>query len=195
MQFLSDFADQELLLPLGLIWVVVLAATGWRRGALAWIAVLAGTLGCLAVLKIVFLACGRHWTDGVLASPSGHTGAAALFYGGCALLMVRPRGAARFAVLLLPPLLAAVVGVSRIMLHAHTLAEVGLGGLVGSLGAFLLRPLAGPPPPQLARIRMLLLAAVPVLVLLHGSRLHAEDVLRQFTIAGLWPPASCRAPS
>jgi hypothetical protein len=35
-------------------------------------------------------------------------------------------------------------------------------------------------------------AAVLVIILMHGSRLQAEGILRRFTIEGLWPPASCQ---
>jgi membrane-associated phospholipid phosphatase len=189
-QFLSDFADQQLLLPLGLIWIAILMASGWWRGMAAWTAVMVGTLGCLTVLKVVFLACGRHWTGGELTSPSGHTGAAALFYGGYALLLLRPRGGLRHAVLLIPPVLAAIVGLSRIMLHAHTVVEVAVGGAIGCAGAFLLQRLAGVPPSRLPA-RLMLVPTVLVPILLHGDRLHAEHVLRRFTIEGVWPPASC----
>jgi membrane-associated phospholipid phosphatase len=190
-QFLSDFGDQRLMLPLSLVVAIALALSGWKRGALAWAGVVAGTLLCLAVLKTVFLACGWRWTSGELNSPSGHTASAALVYGGFALLMLRPRGAARHAPLLIPPLLAALVGISRLALHYHTLAEVIVGGMLGIAGAFLLPRLAGPPPPNFP-LRRVLPPAVLVLVLLHGGRLQAEGVLRRLTIDGLWPPASCR---
>jgi len=193
-QFLTDFADQRVALPLSLVVAIAFVLSGWKRGALAWAGVVAGTLCCLAVLKIVLLACGWRWAGGVLSSPSGHTASAALVYGGLAMLLLRPRGAARRVVPLIPPLLAAIVGLSRLELHAHTLAEVVAGGGVGIAGAFLLPALAGPPAPGLP-IHRVLAPAVLVLVLLHGGRLQAEGLLRRFTIDGLWPPASCRLPA
>ncbi len=191
MQFLTDFADQRLALSASLVVAIALFVSGWRRGAWAWTGVIAGTLGCLAVLKIALLACGWRWTGGVLTSPSGHTAAAALCYGGFALLLPRPRGALAAAPLLLPPLLAAIIGVSRVALHDHSVAEVVVGGALGTAGAWLLPVLAGPPPARF-RIARVLPPAVLVLALLHGGRLEAEGLLRRFTIDGLWPPASCR---
>jgi membrane-associated phospholipid phosphatase len=192
-QFLTDFADQRVALPFSLVVAIAFALSGWKRGALAWTGVAAAALGCLAVMKIVFLACGWRWTNGELNSPSGHTACAALMYGGFALLMLRRQGVARHARLLIPPLLAALIGFSRLSLHYHSLAEVIAGGAVGVAGAFLMPVLAGPPPPFLP-IRRVLAPAVLVLVLLHGGRLQAEGLLRRFTIDGLWPPASCRMP-
>jgi membrane-associated phospholipid phosphatase len=191
MQFLTDFADQQVILPLTLLLALALAVAGWRRGALAWLAGTLATLGCVTVLKVAFIACGWRWTDGVLNSPSGHAASAALCYGGFALLVLRPSGAARAALLLVPPLLAVLVGVSRVVLHQHTPAEAVLGGAIGTAGAFLLPLLAGPPPQHLPLGRVLLPALV-VLALLHGGRLRAEGPLRHFTLDGLWPPASCR---
>ena len=37
MTFLTDFADQAVVLPLVLVLALVLAAQGWRRGAAAWL--------------------------------------------------------------------------------------------------------------------------------------------------------------
>ncbi len=194
MQFLTDFGDQGLTLPLSLTVAIAFAASGWRRGALAWVGVVVGTLGCLAVLKVLFMACGWRWTSGQLSSPSGHTASAALLYGGFCLLLLRPRGPWRHATLLIPLLFAALVGLSRVLLHYHTVVEVIGGGLVGTIGAALLPRLAGPPPPLLS-LRRVLAPIVLVLVLLHGGQLQAEVLLRSFVIEGLWPPASCAAPS
>jgi membrane-associated phospholipid phosphatase len=193
-QFLSDFADQQVMLPLGFALAVALAVAGWKRGALAWIGIIVGVLGSLTVLKIVLLACGWRWSHGELNSPSGHTASAALFYGGFALLVLRPGGIARAVLFLAPPALAVVVGFSRIELHNHTVAEVVVGAMLGVAGAFLLPLLAGTPPARLP-LRWLLPPAVLVVVLLHGHRLQAESVLHHFTIEGLWPPASCQRPA
>jgi hypothetical protein len=36
MKFVTDFADQAVVLPLALTICLALAVAGWRRGALAW---------------------------------------------------------------------------------------------------------------------------------------------------------------
>ncbi len=192
MQFLTDFADQQVMLPLGFVLGLMLALSGWKRGALVWMAGVSGTLACLAALKIVFLACGWRWTHGELVSPSGHAASAALFYGGFPLLVLRPGGMGRYLRPLIPFAVAALIGVSRLVLHYHRPAEVMLGSVIGVAGAFLLPLLAGPPPAL--PLRRMVLPVILVLALMHGSRLQAETLLRHFSIGGIWPPASCRQP-
>src|SRR5450432_1483592 len=58
MNFLTDFADQAVVLPVAVVVAIVLAVMGWRRGALVWLGVLGVTFGVILVLKLGFLACG-----------------------------------------------------------------------------------------------------------------------------------------
>ena len=76
-QFVTDFGDQAVLLPLAAGVTLVFALAGWRRGAVAWAAAVVGTLALMVVLKLVFLACGHLLPGSQLHSPSGHTAAAA----------------------------------------------------------------------------------------------------------------------
>jgi membrane-associated phospholipid phosphatase len=165
--FLTDFADEAVVLPLALAVGVALLVLGWRRGAMAWLVAVGGTLALVLVLKLAGWACGPP----LLRTPSGHAAAAAVVCGGLALIMIRrdrPRRA-----LLIAVLAAAVVGTSRLLLGAHSLPEVLLGGAIGIAGASLLARLAGPPPQGL-RARWVAAVAVAVLVVFHGTRLPAE---------------------
>ena len=93
MNFLTDFADQAVVLPVAGAVLVLLLATGWRRGALAWAGCVSGVLAVMLALKLVTLACGWRvpWTG--LYSPSGHTAASAVVYGGLLALLIRPDAA------------------------------------------------------------------------------------------------------
>ena len=90
MSFLTDFADQAVVLPVAGLVLVLLLAIGWRRGALAWAGCVAGVMAVMLALKLVTLACGWRvpWTG--LSSPSGHTAASAVVYGGLLALLARP---------------------------------------------------------------------------------------------------------
>jgi membrane-associated phospholipid phosphatase len=185
--FLSDFADEAVILPLLVTVVAALGLLRWWRGALAWLVAGAGTLGAILVLKLLFIAC-----DGVfIHTPSGHTAAAAMVVGGFAAVgdrSVRTRAA---RALLFALSAAVLIGVSRLALGRHTLPEVVLGGVVGSLGALLLAGIAGPVPERL-RIRGLTAAILAVMVLFHGSHLQAEaQISRAASLLRGWPLAVC----
>ena len=57
MKFLTDFADQAVVLPLVFALAAVLAWQGWRRGALLWLATIGLTFSVILALKLVFLGC------------------------------------------------------------------------------------------------------------------------------------------
>src|SRR4051812_50120493 len=87
MHFLSDFADLGLVLPLAGLVALTLAALGRRREALAWCLAIPGTLGAMAVLKVlVFVVIGPQAWAG-LGNPSGHAASATVAYGGVAALV------------------------------------------------------------------------------------------------------------
>jgi len=165
MTFITDLADQALILPLVVAIGLGLLLQGWRRGAAAWAVAVAATFGTVLVLKLTLLACPA----GGLRTPSGHTAAAAVVVGGLAGLFLRRRG----VILVLAALAAATVGATRLALGVHTPAEVLVGACAGLLGAGGLVKLAGPPPPSLNTGRIAALA-VAVVVVFHGVHLSAE---------------------
>lgn len=71
------------------------------------------------------------------------------------------------------------IGVSRLLLDVHTMAEVGLGLLIGvvSLVLFAHRYLQGPNP----KVWPLLVAAAVLVSILHGRELHAEQFLHRIS--------------
>jgi membrane-associated phospholipid phosphatase len=172
MRFLTDFADQALILPLVLAVSIALAAQGWRRGALVWLLVVGATFGVMLFLKIAFLACSPVFGPMDIRSPSGHVAAATVVAGGLAALLTR-RAA---SILPIACLAAVVIGFSRLVLGAHSLPEVVLGALVGLVGAAALLRLAGPPP-QLKPAPLLLVIAI-VTAVFHGMHLPAEAAIR-----------------
>jgi membrane-associated phospholipid phosphatase len=186
MNFLTDFADQAVVLPVAAAVALVLAAQGWRRGALAWIAVVAMTLGVILLMKVGFLACAPVFHPWELRSPSGHTAAASVVAGGMVALI-----AGRLRAVLCVALLAAVlIGSSRLELGFHSPPEVVIGALTGVAGAALLSFLAGPPPSR--RPVSLLVVAFVVAMLLHGMRLPAEAAIWRFSQGALDFVPACR---
>jgi hypothetical protein len=89
-------------------------------------------------------------------------------------------------------LLALLFGITRLAVHAHSVPEVVVGGVVGLAGAGALAVLAGPRPA--VRSWPAALASVCILIGLHGLRLHAESALHGFALFSWLPlPTICRA--
>ena len=173
MTFLTDFADQAVILPIALAVGVALFAQGWRRGAGAWALVIVTTFAAMLALKLVFIACSASLGTSNIRTPSGHVAAAAVVAGGIAALLLRRRSAA----LAMAALAALVIGVSRLALGAHSPAEVLIGAGVGLAGALALPLLAGPAPKGLDARRVAVIA-VAVVVIFHGMHLPAEAHIR-----------------
>jgi membrane-associated phospholipid phosphatase len=175
MSFLTDFGDLAILLPLAAAILVWLLAMRAYQAALWWLAALVLCGGVIGLIKIYFVACG---SAGQLQSPSGHSGLSALVYGVlAALLATRVEGWRRVTALALSALLVAGIAVSRSVLGAHTPPDVVAGLLIGlvALAVFLVGS-AGKLAPA-ASTRPLWLAAIAVMAILHGDKLHAEAML------------------
>jgi membrane-associated phospholipid phosphatase len=183
--FLTDFADQAVLLPLALVVALCLGISGWWRGAAAWLLGVGATLTLMLLFKIAFIACGP--ADDVLRSPSGHTAAAAVVCGGLATVL----GVSRRLTVPVAFLAALIIGGSRLALGAHTPLETLVGGATGIGGAWLIARSAGPAPAF--RRGRVAIAAILVVVVLHGARMPAEAHIRGLAWrVGLLLPA-CRA--
>jgi membrane-associated phospholipid phosphatase len=171
--FLTDFADQAVILPIVLAVGVALLAQGWRRGAVAWALVIVVTFAAMLALKVLFIACSASLGTGNIRTPSGHVASAAVVAGGLAAVLWRRRS----AVLGMAALAAIVIGLSRLALGVHSPAEVMIGAGVGLAGALALPLLAGPTPRGLDGRRVAVIA-VAVVVIFHGMHLPAEAHIR-----------------
>lgn len=186
MMFVTDFADQAVVLPVALAVALVLAGMGWRRGALVWLGVLGATFSVILLLKLGFLACGPVFGPWALRSPSGHTAAASVVAGGFVTLL----GGRVPAAMAVSALAAMAIGLSRLELAIHSLPEVMIGAATGIAGAAVLSRLAGRPP--IRRPVPLVAVAVVVAVLLHGTHLPAEDAIRRVATGMLDFVPACR---
>ena len=171
MQFITDFADQAVILPFVFTIAFGLAAGGWARGALAWTLTCCVTLGAVGFAKLWIFVFGAPASIPDLLSPSGHTASAPLVYGGIAILLLGRRLGA-----LAPAIFAGLIGYSRLALGEHTLPDVIVGGAIGLIGAIILAFAAGRRPDDLRRVVPVGLGAA-VLFGFHGLRIPAEPWL------------------
>jgi membrane-associated phospholipid phosphatase len=172
MTFLTDFADQAVMVPLMLAVAITLLAQGWRRGAAAWLAVVCATFGVTLGLKLLFIPCSDALDIPTLHTPSGHVAAATVVVGGLAVLLLG-RGPAVLVALAT----AALIGTTRLVLGEHTGLEVAVGAIVGLAGVAALIRLAGARPATVD-VRRVVLIAVLVAVVFHGLHMPAEAHIR-----------------
>jgi membrane-associated phospholipid phosphatase len=187
-QFVTNFADQAVLLPLAIGIGFILVTSHWRRAALAWTIGIGGTYAIMLVLKLCFIACG-NLLPGHIVSPSGHVAAATAVYGGLFALFARAvTGHSRWT---LPATLgiATMIGFTRLVLGAHTIPEVVIGAAIGICGAVASTTLIGQAPREL-RISWLAGLAVAIMLAFHGFRMPAEAAIHQVAL-NLWPLTAC----
>ena len=192
LHFISDLGDQAVILPVLVVVGLVLLLAGWWRAAAAWFFVVPGTLGVVLFAKLSTMACQGLLPPIGLLSPSGHASASAVVYGG-ALALLLGGGRFRFGVAVASGLAAGtLVGYTRLALEVHTLADVIVGDLLGTMGVVVLIWLTGPRPrPRLRHGWISASAAVlAVVVLFHGRHVYAEMHIKRAS-QEIWPLTLC----
>lgn len=169
MLFVTDFADEAVILPMTFAIGLTLWLLGWRRGAVSWVAIVCCTLFTMLLLKLLGVACGPNHLPR-MRTPSGHTAASAVLAGSfTALLSQRHQ---RVAAMVAACAAAGVIGLTRYLLGFHSISEVLVGAFVGISGAVAFAWVAGPAP----RMQLWWLAVPIALVLpvFHGDRMNVE---------------------
>lgn len=188
---ISDAGDSAVLLPLALLLVAALWIYQSREAALTLVVALAASGAVMVVCKILLMACGQAWNAG-MASPSGHASLSATVYGALGLIAARqvPRWL-QPAIVLGSWVFVGVIALSRVVLGAHSWAEVGLGLLVGfaALGLFAIPYLRLRKVP----LNVALLAGLSLVTVLalHGAHLPVEKLLHQFALFGRGTTGIC----
>jgi membrane-associated phospholipid phosphatase len=181
LNFVTDFGDQAVILPLVTGIALVLLAHRRLRLAAAWLLATTGVLAAILALKVFFYACNRivpAWLDNGLhlVSPSGHTASAAVAYGGIVVLAAGRTVPRRVLAVAVSGIVAGVIGATRLQLAAHSPPEVIIGaviGVAGSMGfACLVRCGDASPRPSV------IAAAALILALFHGRHLNGEGIIR-----------------
>jgi len=127
---LTGFGDFALLSLVGLFVTGWLLSSGHRRLTAIWLAALCGCAALIALLKIYFNGCPLPELG--MRSPSGHAGFSTFMYGGIALLAQSHRPCwQRGLISVAAGLWIAAIGYSRVVVRAHTGAEVVLGIAIG----------------------------------------------------------------
>lgn len=129
--WITNLGDAALLLPLALACAMWLHAAD-RRESLRWLAVLAVGMTLVGASKILYAGCGVEIPSVQFRVISGHTMlAAAVWTVAIALVAGSARARWHRAGAVAGLLLAATIGVGRVVEDAHTPIEVVVGWLLG----------------------------------------------------------------
>ncbi len=173
--YLTNLGDLAVLLPLSVVVLVWLLL--WPRWDAArwWFLSVAFCGVATAILKVFYNACPE-----ILSSnPSGHTGLSVLVYGAISLLVsARNKNWQKIVLVLAGVSLALGIAISRVLIGAHSIAEIVIGIAIGaiSLAIFVFgfrRSVAAKFPSW-----FLVVPSVSVVLLLNGYHLQAEDIFQ-----------------
>ena len=178
--FVTDFGDSAITVPLALLTLAFLGAAGQRRLALALVLAIGGCAVAIGVLKLMFGACGPWLTTAAIVSPSGHTAMSTAVYGSLALLVGAPLSPGRRRALYVVSAAAIVaIAVSRAALHDHTHAEIALGFAVGAAAVAMFRAALQRHRAPALPFKWLLLCGAALVALLHGTRWMVEPAVHR----------------
>jgi membrane-associated phospholipid phosphatase len=192
MQFLTNFGDPIVVLPVAAVTFLWLAGLVGRRVAMTWLWAVLVAGGATALLKIWLSACAAP--AGELESPSGHTSMSTLVYGGLALMVTVEAeswpglvtGAAGAALVM-------SIALSRVTLGAHSVIEVVVGLIIGGAALALFARAYLRDRQVVRRIWPLLTAGAILALALHGHAAQLEPMWGAIAAALRDATGLCRA--
>jgi membrane-associated phospholipid phosphatase len=178
--FITDFGDSAVTVPLALLMLVFLIAARERRLAFAWVLALGGCAMAIGALKLVFGVCGSEFGVGAIVSPSGHTAMSTSVYGSLALVIgSRLSAVQRYAVFAGAGVAIIAIALSRLALHDHTLAEIVVGLAVGGAAVAAFRWMTRYQTAPALPIAWLLLCGAGIVAVMHGARWMIEPAVHR----------------
>jgi hypothetical protein len=137
LQTLTRLGEAQILLPAALLGMVSAGRAGWPA-AWRWLVLIGAAAGLTLLSKLAFIGWGVGWAWADFTGVSGHTLFASAVLPPLALLLTMGRTrTARRALVVLAIAMAAAVGVSRVLLGAHSASEVVAGWALGGSAAAL----------------------------------------------------------
>ena len=171
----TNFGDLAVLLPMMVVMTLWLIALGRPLTVVWWFVALAFCISVTAILKVSFFVC-PPLSD--LHSPSGHTSLSTVVYGSLTLAVAANFiGWRRVAITSAGAVFIVGIGISRILLQAHSIDEVVAGSVIGAAALALFGPQFWRHRPADLQMRPLVVVSVLLAVMLNGQNLRAEDTL------------------
>lgn len=187
-QVVTFFGDSTVLLPsAAVLFIVLFLRKDSKSLAWQWALLFGITGGVVCASKLAFMG----WGIGIRALDftgfSGHTALSSAFWPIFLwLLCARATPALRFASVIPGYALAGLVGYSRLMVHAHSTAEVIAGLLLGTAGSamFLLLQsrVRGTHTAQLSFGSLASMLIIPALLLNTGAKAPTQSLLGEIAV-------------
>ncbi|AYM89653.1 phosphatase PAP2 family protein [Serratia sp. JSRIV002] len=183
--FLTFFGDSMLLLPCAaIVFIILLLSPTSRKPTWQWMLLFGGVGAVVCVSKLAFMGWGigsRHWD---FTGFSGHSALSASIWPVLLwLLCGRFSSPVRRTAVIVGYLLAAVVGYSRLVIHAHSTSEVitglALGFIVSSTFLMLQR---GTQPPRLSYRKIAVTLALPLVLINSGTAAPTQGLLERIAV-------------
>ncbi|WP_447878554.1 phosphatase PAP2 family protein [Serratia fonticola] len=183
--FLTFFGDSMLLLPCAaIVFIILLLSPTNRKPTWQWMLLFCGVGAVVCVSKLAFMGWGigsRHWD---FTGFSGHSALSASIWPVLLwLLCGRFSSPVRRTAVIAGYLLAAVVGYSRLVIHAHSTSEVitglALGFIVSSTFLMLQR---GTQPPRLSYRKIAVTLALPLVLINSGTAAPTQGLLERIAV-------------
>ncbi|CAI1230885.1 phosphatase PAP2 family protein [Serratia fonticola] len=183
--FLTFFGDSMLLLPCAaIVFIILLLSPTSRKPTWQWMLLFGGVGAVVCVSKLAFMGWGigsRHWD---FTGFSGHSALSASIWPVLLwLLCGRFSSPVRRTAVIVGYLLAAVVGYSRLVIHAHSTSEVitglALGFIVSSTFLILQR---GTRPPRLSYRKIAVTLALPLVLINSGTAAPTQGLLERIAV-------------
>lgn len=176
---ITDLGNIVLVGALAAVFAVYLAAAGSQRQAGALIATFILAALMIGIAKFICMSCHIIPLDLRLHSPSGHVAVSTATYSMMtAIVTAGMRRWQRWAAWLCTATLIFVIAASRVLLGFHSPEEVAVGLIAGIAAYHLVRALLLNREAVRLNGRALVLAAVVIVVMVHGISFPAEHMIQ-----------------
>ncbi|WP_413725057.1 phosphatase PAP2 family protein [Sodalis sp. RH16] len=186
--WLTFFGDTMLLLPCA---VIIVALLLWkaetRRTSLQWLLLIGAAGAIVIVSKLAFLGWGIGSRAYDFTGFSGHSALSASIWP-VLIWILASRASRRFrlAAVAFGYLLALAIGVSRVILHAHSVSEVIAGLALGftiSTSFLLMQYSRGTRIRHLSAGQLSAVLLLPLLLVMQGKKAPTQDLLERIALA------------
>lgn len=178
--FITNFGDLAILLPLVAIFALWLLAVQRPSALLWWLLAVSVCIGGTGILKMYFYVCPLTAN---LHSPSGHTAFSTLVYGALTVVAVLDmKGWWRGAIAALGLIFVTGIAISRVLINAHSVAEIVFGFVIGGISLALFAYGYRRHPAVDHRLWLLLATCAATMLLLNGDQVRAEELLHRLAV-------------